>query len=81
MRVLAMATFSQALMSKLALFSVCVWTVMGNGSLCPSGEQHRSKMDSSRGLVQAAGRAGTVLASQLEPRAVFRLLPLHCNQE
>lgn len=43
MCVLAMATFSlirDRVMSKLALFLLSLHTAIGNGSLCPNGEQH-----------------------------------------
>lgn len=84
MCVLAMATFSlirDRVMSKLALFPLSLHTAIGNGSLCPNGEQHWGQDGQDH-----------VLGTGLEPLwgspdeparvpAVFNLLLLHCDWE
>ena len=84
MCVLAMATFSligDRVMSKLALFPLSLHTAIGNGSLCPNGEQHWEQDGHDHVLGTGLEACWGSPDKPARAPAVFNLLLLHCCWE
>lgn len=84
MCVLAMATFSligDRVMSKLALFPLSLHTAIGNGSLCPNGEQHWEQDGQDHVLGTGLEACWGSPNKPARAPAVFNVLLLHCCWE
>ena len=77
----AFALFSGRVRSRLAPFSLSVFSLFGNGRLCLSGELPQSKRVWSRPLVWAGMCTMVALGNWQETQAVFNLFALPYSLE